>query len=69
MLVEPWYEGMPDPPDLNVRGREEHPLKWGGKLVYYNCIVEVYIDAQFLSSILKGSWTRWRMVRLPVLCA
>ncbi|HAE14497.1 MAG: elongation factor G [Chitinophagales bacterium] len=54
MLVEPWYEGMPDPPDLNVRGREEHPLKWGGKLVYYNCIVGGSIDARFLPSILKG---------------
>ena len=54
MLVEPWYEGMPEPPDLNVRGREEHPLKWGGKLVYYNCIVGGSIDARFLPSILKG---------------
>ena len=54
MLVEPWHEGMPDPPDLNVRGREEHPLKWGGKLVYYNCIVGGSIDARFLPSILKG---------------
>ena len=54
MLVEPWYEGMPDPPDLTVRGREEHPLKWGGKLVYYNFIVGGSIDNRFLPSILKG---------------
>jgi len=54
MLVEPWYEGMPDPADLNIRGREEHQLKWGGKLVFYNCIVGGAIDTRFLPSILKG---------------
>ncbi|HET8963362.1 MAG TPA: elongation factor G, partial [Chitinophagales bacterium] len=54
MLVEPYYEGMPDPKDLNVRGREEHELKWGGKLVYLNCIVGGAIDIRFLPSILKG---------------
>lgn len=54
MLVEPWYEGMPDPADLNIRGREEHDLKWGGKLVFYNCIVGGAIDTRFLPSILKG---------------
>jgi elongation factor G len=52
--IEPWYEGMPDPHGLNVRGREEHPLDWGGKLVYYNCIVGGAIDARFMPSILKG---------------
>ncbi len=54
ILVEPWEEGMPDPPDLTVRGRDEHKLPWGGKLVYYNCIVGGAIDARFLPSILKG---------------
>lgn len=54
MLVEPWYEGMPDPKDLTIRGREEYDLKWGGKLVYYNCIVGGAIDTRFLPSILKG---------------
>lgn len=54
MRIEPWYEGMPDPKGLNVRGREEHPLDWGGKLVYYNCIVGGAIDNRFLPSILKG---------------
>ena len=54
LLVEPWYEGMPEPADLTVRGREEYPLKWGGKLVYYNCIVGGSIDNRFLPSILKG---------------
>jgi len=54
MRVEPWYEGMPEPHDLNVRGRETHDLEWGGKLVFYNCIVGGVIDTRFLPSILKG---------------
>jgi elongation factor G len=54
MRIEPWYEGMPDPEGLNVRGRDENPLPWGGKLVYYNCIVGGAIDTRFLPSILKG---------------
>ncbi|MBI2729350.1 MAG: elongation factor G [Sphingobacteriales bacterium] len=54
MRIEPWYEGMPDPKGLNVRGREEHPLDWGGKLVFFNCIVGGAIDTRFLPSILKG---------------
>ena len=54
MIVEPWYEGMPDPKDITVRGREEYQLKWGGKLVFFNCIVGGAIDARFLPSILKG---------------
>lgn len=54
ILVEPYYEGMPDPPDLNVRGRDEHILPWGGKLVFYNCIVGGAIDVRFLPSIFKG---------------
>lgn len=54
MRIEPWFDGMPDPEGLNVRGRDEHPLPWGGKLVYYNCIVGGAIDARFLPSIMKG---------------
>jgi elongation factor G len=54
MRIEPWYEGMPEPKDLNVRGRDVHDLDWGGKLVFYNCIVGGAIDARFLPSILKG---------------
>jgi elongation factor G len=54
LRIEPWYEGMPEPSDLNVRGREAHELPWGGKLVYYNCIVGGAIDVRFLPSILKG---------------
>ncbi|MGE5108059.1 MAG: elongation factor G [Sphingobacteriales bacterium] len=54
MRIEPWYEGMPDPKGLNVRARDEYPLDWGGKLVFFNCIVGGAIDTRFLPSILKG---------------
>jgi len=54
MRIEPWYEGMPEPNDLNVRNRDNYSLEWGGKLVFYNCIVGGAIDARFLPSILKG---------------
>ncbi len=54
MQVEPWYEGMADPKGLNVRGRDEYNLEWGGKLVFLNCIVGGAIDTRFLPSILKG---------------
>jgi elongation factor G len=54
MRIEPWYEGMPEPANLTVRGREEHDLPWGGKLVYYNCIVGGVIDTRFLPAIFKG---------------
>jgi elongation factor G len=54
MQVEPWYEGMPDPKGLSVRGREEFHLDWGGRLVFLNCIVGGVIDQRFLPSVLKG---------------
>ena len=54
MRIEPWYEGMPEPDGMNVRGRETIELPWGGKLVYYNCIVGGVIDIRFLPSIMKG---------------
>lgn len=54
ILMEPWHEGMPDPPDFNVRSREEIELKWGGKLVFFNCIVGGAIDQKFMNAILKG---------------
>ena len=54
LRIEPYFEGMPEPSDLNVRGRDVHDLDWGGKLVFYNCIVGGAIDARFLPSILKG---------------
>lgn len=54
MQIEPYYEGMPDPKEFNVRHREEFDLEWGGKLLFLNCIVGGAIDVRFLPSILKG---------------
>jgi elongation factor G len=63
MVIEPHIEGTPDPVkykfagkelNISVRGKEEHELKWGGKLIYYNCIVGGSIDSRFLPAILKG---------------
>jgi elongation factor G len=54
LRVEPWFEGMPEPTEYNVRGKEFIDLPWGGKLVFYNCIVGGVIDARFIPSILKG---------------
>lgn len=54
LRIEPYYEGMPEPKDLTVRGRDVHELETGGKLVYYNCIVGGAIDNRFMPSILKG---------------
>jgi elongation factor G len=63
MLIEPFIEGAVEPATfkangkemkLSLRGKEEHELPWGGKLVYYNCIVGGSIDARFMPAILKG---------------
>ncbi len=63
IVVEPYTEGMANPTkykfgtkeiNISVRGKEEHDLAWGGKLVYLNCIVGGSIEARFLPAILKG---------------
>lgn len=54
MKIEPYYEGMPEPQGFSLRGKEEVNLPWGGKLVFYNCIVGGVIDARYLPSIKKG---------------
>ncbi len=54
MRLDPLYEGLPEPEGLNVRSKETIDLPWGGKLIYYNCIVGGVIDSRFLPSILKG---------------
>ena len=54
MKVEPYYEGMPEPTEYSIRGKELIDLPWGGKLAFYNCIVGGVIDARFIPSILKG---------------
>ncbi|MEN8223952.1 MAG: elongation factor G [Bacteroidota bacterium] len=43
---------------VNVRGKDEIELEWGGKLMFYNCIVGGAIDARFLPAILKGIMER-----------
>ena len=67
LIVEPYYEGMPVPDmykfggqefKINVKGTEEVPLEWGGKLVFVNSIVGGSIDARFLPAILKGIMSR-----------
>ncbi len=67
LIIEPYYDGMPDPKTikidnqevkLNVKGVEEYPLEWGGKLVYVNSIVGGAIDARFMPAILKGIMER-----------
>ncbi|MDL2252252.1 elongation factor G, partial [Odoribacter sp. OttesenSCG-928-J03] len=63
MVIEPYKEGMPDPTlykiggvdtKVSVKGKEEHTLPWGGKLIFYNCIVGGVIEARFMPAILKG---------------
>ncbi len=54
LKISPWYEGMPEPEGFNIRGKEEIDLPWGGKLVFYNCIVGGVIDLRYLPSIRKG---------------
>lgn len=54
LKIEPYVEGMPEPTEFSVRGKEVIDLEWGGKLVFYNCIVGGVIDARFIPSIQKG---------------
>ena len=39
---------------MSIKGKEEYDLPWGGKLVFYNCIVGGVIEARFMPAILKG---------------
>ncbi|MBO4739172.1 MAG: elongation factor G [Bacteroidales bacterium] len=54
MLIEPYYDGMPNQTKYPIRGTETHDLPWGGKLIFNNCIVGGAIDARFMPAILKG---------------
>lgn len=54
LKIEPYYEEMPEPEGFNIRGKDEIDLPWGGKLVFYNCIVGGVIDTRYLPSIMKG---------------
>jgi elongation factor G len=54
MKIEPFHEGMPEPHEHHVREKEIIDVPWGGKLVFYNCIVGGVIDQRFIPSIQKG---------------
>jgi elongation factor G len=63
LLIDPVVEGAPANNRfkvegrelvLNIKGKEEYTMEWGGKLEYYNCIVGGAIDARFMPAILKG---------------
>lgn len=54
MLIEPYYDGMPNQTKYPIRGTETYDLPWGGKLIFNNCIVGGAIDARFMPAILKG---------------
>ena len=64
LVIEPYYEGMPEPSKykvdgkeltLNVKNKEEYDLDWGGKLQFYSAVVGGAIDARFKPAILKGN--------------
>ena len=63
LVIEPYYEGISEPVKykaggkditVNIKGKEEYDLEWGGKLQFYNSIVGGAIDARFMPAILKG---------------
>ncbi len=63
MIIDPYEEGKPAPSTfkidnkehtVTVRDTQEINLKWGGKLVFYNCIVGGVIDASYMPAIIKG---------------
>ena len=67
LIVEPYFEGMPEPTNftfngqeirITPRGKEEISLEWGGKLVFINSVVGGAIDARFMPAILKGVMSR-----------
>ncbi|MBQ0046498.1 MAG: elongation factor G [Prevotellaceae bacterium] len=67
LIVEPYYDGMPDPTTykfgnqefkITPKGKEEVDLEWGGKLVFINSVVGGAIDTRFMPAILKGIMSR-----------
>ncbi|MBQ9641585.1 MAG: elongation factor G [Bacteroidaceae bacterium] len=67
LIVEPYFEGMPDPTTykfgnqefkITPKGKEEIDLEWGGKVVFINSVVGGAIDARFMPAILKGVMSR-----------
>ena len=67
LIVKPYSDGMPDPTvykfgnqeiRIAMKGKEEIPLEWGGKLVFINSVVGGAIDTRFMPAILKGIMSR-----------
>jgi len=67
LVIEPYTDGMPVPTvyrfggqefKMSVRDTQELDLEWGGKLIFYNCIVGGTIDTRFMPAILKGIMAR-----------
>ena len=67
LVIEPYSDDMPDPTvykfggqeiRVTIKGKEEIPLEWGGKLVFINSVVGGAIDARFMPAILKGIMSR-----------
>ena len=67
LVIEPYTEGMPDPTvynfggqeiRVNIKGKEEIPLEWGGKVIFINSVVGGAIDTRFMPAILKGIMSR-----------
>jgi elongation factor G len=54
MLIEPYFDGMPNQTKYPVRDTQTHDLSWGGKLIFNWCIVGGAIDKRFDPAIMKG---------------
>ena len=63
MIVEPYEEGKAKPSSFKIGGKEYSvtvrdedtiDLKWGGKLIFYNCIVGGVIEKNYMPAIIKG---------------
>ncbi len=67
LIVEPYYDGMPEPTSykfgnqefkITPKGKEEVDLEWGGKVVFIDSVVGGAIDKRFMPAILKGILSR-----------
>jgi len=63
MIVEPFEEDKAKPSSFKIGGKEytvtvrdedSIDLKWGGKLIFYNCIVGGVIEKNYMPAIIKG---------------
>ncbi len=63
LIIEPYADDKPAPKVfkinnqeyvVSVRDTKEFELPWGGKFIFYNCIVGGVIDASYMPAIIKG---------------